>query len=135
METRLRTWVRALTWRACAFVLTILIALFITDDIKKALEIGVLDSAIKLVTHYIHDRIWFKVKWGERPESCATFQETIKEGAAINKRIKNAEAKAEALSENEAKAQGEFHPDETNIHDQDAKDDEMRQGENSVTAI
>jgi uncharacterized membrane protein len=66
METRLRTWIKVITWCAAAFVLSILIALLVTDDLSKALEIGVLDSIVKIVAHYIHDRLWFKVRWGTR---------------------------------------------------------------------
>jgi uncharacterized membrane protein len=46
--------------------LTVLIAILITGDLTKAFEIGVLDSTIKLLAHYIHDRLWFKVRWGTR---------------------------------------------------------------------
>jgi len=80
METHWRTWVRAISWRLVAFILTLVIAFIVTDDIKETLEIGLLDSVLKLVAHYIHDRLWFKVKWGRHDSHSAVAPVIVDEG-------------------------------------------------------
>ena len=70
MESHARSIVKALTWRFIATFVTILVAWFILGDVSHALEIGLLDTFIKLGAYYGHERLWDKVALGKekKPE-------------------------------------------------------------------
>ena len=66
-DSHQRSFVKAITWRVIATLTTMTIVWFITSDFKLSLGAGVLDVVIKLILYYIHERAWFKIKWG-RPK-------------------------------------------------------------------
>jgi len=70
MESHIRSIVKALTWRVIATLVTFFVALFILEDVTHALEIGLLDTVIKLGAYYGHERVWDKVALGKenKPE-------------------------------------------------------------------
>ena len=70
MESHVRSIVKALTWRVIATLITIFVAWFILGDVTHALEIGFLDTIIKLGAYYGHERVWDKVALGKenKPE-------------------------------------------------------------------
>jgi len=68
-ETKKRTLVRALTWRCTAFIITITVSFLFTGSFNKAMEIGLVDSSIKLISHFIHDRLWLKTTCWLKPSS------------------------------------------------------------------
>ncbi|MCH7911345.1 MAG: DUF2061 domain-containing protein, partial [Candidatus Hydrogenedentes bacterium] len=49
METHKRSIAKALSWRVCATIITMNVAYLITGDGALAIEIGVLDTLIKLL--------------------------------------------------------------------------------------
>ncbi len=54
---------------------TILIALLITGDYTKAFSIGFAEVFTKIALYYLHERIWYKIKWGIKPTvTAATAQ-------------------------------------------------------------
>ena len=57
-ESRLRSVLKALSWRVVATSTIILIALFTTGDIEMALEIGFIEFFIKFALYYLHERAW-----------------------------------------------------------------------------
>ena len=63
-ETQSRSIVKALTWRVIAFISLLLTVLLLGGKLTKAIEIGLVDQAIKLVIHYTFERGWNKIKWG-----------------------------------------------------------------------
>tara|TARA_B100001094_G_C17488013_1_gene465085 strand:+ start:222 stop:422 length:201 start_codon:yes stop_codon:yes gene_type:complete len=64
MVSKKRHILKALTWRLIASVTTFLIGWIATGDIRAGLSIGVFDFSIKLVLYYIHERVWYKSKYG-----------------------------------------------------------------------
>lgn len=64
MVNKKRHILKALTWRLIASVTTFLIGWIATGDIRAGLSIGAFDFTIKLVLYYIHERIWYKSKYG-----------------------------------------------------------------------
>jgi uncharacterized membrane protein len=64
MVSKKRHILKALTWRLIASVTTFLIGWIATGDIRSGLSIGVFDFSIKLVLYYIHERVWYKSKYG-----------------------------------------------------------------------
>ncbi len=68
METRARSIVKALTWRATALLITAGVVWLVTGEAKLAGEIALLDTLIKLGVYYAHERCWLKVRFG-RPKA------------------------------------------------------------------
>lgn len=65
METHLRSIVKALSWRFCATTITFFVSWIITGKLTLAVEIGLLDTVIKLGAYYSHERLWIKVGFGK----------------------------------------------------------------------
>ena len=70
MKTRLRdsharTIAKAITWRAIAFVITVCVAWLVTRRIGVAASVGFADTLIKIGAYYLHERLWFRVSFGQ----------------------------------------------------------------------
>ena len=61
MQSRRRSLVKALSWRLVALLITFGVALVIFDDVQVAVSVGVLDSLIKILVYYLHERAWERV--------------------------------------------------------------------------
>lgn len=57
-ESRLRSVLKALSWRVVATTTIIFIAFLTTGDIEMALEIGFIEFFIKFALYYLHERAW-----------------------------------------------------------------------------
>jgi uncharacterized membrane protein len=70
LESHYRSIVKAITWRAGGTVVTFVVAWIITGNISLSAGIGILDTVIKIVAYYVHERLWIKVKFGrlKKPE-------------------------------------------------------------------
>lgn len=64
METHLRTILKAATWRIGGLVMTLTVAWAVTGRGDIAMAIGLVDTCVKLVAFYVHERIWLKLKFG-----------------------------------------------------------------------
>jgi len=60
-----RSIVKGMSWRVFGTMDTILIALFWTGDYKKALAIGATEVITKVGLFWLHERVWFRIKWGQ----------------------------------------------------------------------
>lgn len=63
-DSRLRSVLKALSWRVLATLTTIAIAYFIVGDVKVALKIGAVEVVVKMLIYYLHERAWAKVPLG-----------------------------------------------------------------------
>jgi uncharacterized membrane protein len=57
-ESRLRSILKAFSWRIVATLTTALIAYAITGEIDTAILIGGIEFVLKLFIYYAHERIW-----------------------------------------------------------------------------
>jgi uncharacterized membrane protein len=55
---------KTITWRIIASFSTFLISWAITGKIGYGLAIGISGAIIKIVLYYLHERIWYKFKFG-----------------------------------------------------------------------
>jgi uncharacterized membrane protein len=62
-DSRIRSIVKALTWRMIATSTTMALAFAATGDLKLAGAIGVADVIIKLFFYYVHERAWGRISW------------------------------------------------------------------------
>ncbi len=67
-QSRLRHIAKAITWRVIASGTTFLLALIFFQDHPQALEnatgIAVAESALKMIFYYLHERAWYKFRFG-----------------------------------------------------------------------
>jgi len=66
-EWHARSIIKAVSWRCCATLLTILIVYTFTRRWVLSFEVGAVEVITKLLFYYAHERIWLRVKWG-RPK-------------------------------------------------------------------
>jgi adenylylsulfate kinase len=68
VESHKRSIVKTFTWRVIATLVTMSVAWIILGRVSHALEIGLLDTVIKLGAYYGHERVWDRVAIGrDRP--------------------------------------------------------------------
>ena len=62
--SKLRHILKSITYRIYSSCITALIAALVTENFKIGASIGTADFLIKLVTYYIHERVWYKIPYG-----------------------------------------------------------------------
>ena len=81
-ESVLRSLLKSFSWRIIAISDTILTVLLITCilgdcSLKNALTIGFLEFLIKLVTYFVHERIWLSIQFERRFGLTRTIYKTL----------------------------------------------------------
>lgn len=66
IETKIRSFVKTLSWRVTATITTIIVALAITKRIDIAVQIGLIEALLKMLVYFIHERSWAKFTFGIR---------------------------------------------------------------------
>jgi len=64
MIHRKRHIAKTLTWRIIGTIDTMLIGYLITGDVKVGLSIGGIEVFSKMLLYYLHERVWYKSKFG-----------------------------------------------------------------------
>ena len=62
--SKLRSFVKALTWRILATVDTFLLSFIVTQELKWATSIALFEILTKAILYYLHERGWNKLNWG-----------------------------------------------------------------------
>jgi len=57
-ESRLRSFLKAVSYRITGTITTALLVLALTGDMSIALTMGAVEPAIKLLIYYLHERAW-----------------------------------------------------------------------------
>lgn len=65
METRWRSLAKALSWRFIATFITSAIVWIMTGEGKFAATVGLIDTSVKLLVYFFHERIWIKIPFGQ----------------------------------------------------------------------
>ena len=63
-ETRGRSLVKALSWRAIAVCITTSATYALTRQWELAATVGLVDTVIKLGVYYAHERAWGRIDFG-----------------------------------------------------------------------
>ena len=64
-ESHYRSVIKAITWRTGGTIVTCLIAWIVTGSLDLAAQIGILDTLIKIVAFYVHERLWNRLNFGK----------------------------------------------------------------------
>jgi uncharacterized membrane protein len=65
-ETKLRSFIKGISWRLLGTIDTIIISFILTAKIKTALSIGGVELFSKIILYFIHERIWLKIRFGKK---------------------------------------------------------------------
>ena len=68
MENPRRSIVKALSWRGVAVLVTAVVTWIITGSVHFVILIGGMDTVVKLVAYYLHERAWNRVDYGKLQE-------------------------------------------------------------------
>lgn len=63
-DSRIRSIIKALTWRAIATGTTMTLVYIGTGDLVLMAHVGIADVIIKLFFYYVHERAWGRIPWG-----------------------------------------------------------------------
>lgn len=66
VDTRLRSWVKSITWRLIGIVILGALVWLFTQDWKETTLITITFHAIRLVLYYYHERAWERIDWGRK---------------------------------------------------------------------
>ena len=66
METRKRSILKTLTFRAIATLITSVLVFTFTRNMIMAGVVGLLDLILKLIIYYFHERLWNRISWGQK---------------------------------------------------------------------
>jgi len=64
MEHKRRSILKALSWRVFAVLITGTIVWLLTGEPLFAVKVGMIDTAIKLLAYYFHERAWNRIQFG-----------------------------------------------------------------------
>jgi uncharacterized membrane protein len=64
MVDRKRHLAKAVTYRVFGSATTAAIAYLITGNTGLSATVGVVDSLLKIGLYYVHERVWYRVRWG-----------------------------------------------------------------------
>jgi len=65
-ETNTRSIVKGISWRIVATTTTIAIVYFFFDRLDLAIAAGMIETVLKVGLYWLHERAWFKVRWGKK---------------------------------------------------------------------
>ncbi|MBD3359479.1 MAG: DUF2061 domain-containing protein [Candidatus Buchananbacteria bacterium] len=66
IDTYKRSIAKTITFRILAIIVTMFLVYFWTGDLKIAGIVGVLDSIMKIIIYFLHERIWARFCWGKK---------------------------------------------------------------------
>ena len=72
MDTRSRSFAKALSWRVTGTIDTMVISLIITGSVKLAAAIGFTEVVTKSLLYYFHERAWLRIPYGRGTPSART---------------------------------------------------------------
>jgi uncharacterized membrane protein len=59
-----RSIAKSISWRILAGIITACVALYMTGQLGFAAKIGLVDTTVKLLIYFVHERIWNKINYG-----------------------------------------------------------------------
>ena len=64
LDTRRRSFAKSISWRILAGIITGCVAMAMTGQLGFAAKIGLVDTTVKLLIYFLHERIWNKIPYG-----------------------------------------------------------------------
>jgi uncharacterized membrane protein len=64
LETRRRSVAKSISWRIFAAIITACVVWAMTGQVEFAAKIGLIDTTVKLLIYFLHERVWNKINYG-----------------------------------------------------------------------
>ncbi len=64
-STRIRSFVKGVSWELFSFVLTVTAVYMLYGNIVLSLQFSAVLTIIKIVLFFWHERAWKKIRWGK----------------------------------------------------------------------
>lgn len=74
VDSRLRSWVKSITWRIIGIVILGVLSWFFTRDWEQTTLITVTFHAIRVVLYYFHERAWERTDFGRKHPVSEDYQ-------------------------------------------------------------
>ena len=65
MESHARSIAKAVSYRVLGSASTVLILYALSRDIPMSLGAGALDTVVKIVMYFLHERLWARISFGK----------------------------------------------------------------------
>ena len=65
-ETKTRSVLKSITWRFLATLTTVSLVYIFTGKIDMAVEIGGIEVVLKIIIYFIHERVWYRIRFGKK---------------------------------------------------------------------
>lgn len=69
VETFKRSFLKSLSYRVLGTLVTVLITYGLTNKLELAVTAGILDSLLKVLLYFIHERLWTRLSYGKKLEN------------------------------------------------------------------
>ncbi len=66
-DSKRRSIAKSISWRVFAAIITACVALSMTGQLEFAAKIGLIDTTVKLLIYFGHERVWNKINYGRAP--------------------------------------------------------------------
>ena len=64
MDTKLRTWIKALCWQAMGLTTMFLVGFVVTGSVTSGGLMAVINTLIGLIVYFLYERVWNRISWG-----------------------------------------------------------------------
>jgi adenylylsulfate kinase len=64
-ETKKRSLVKAVSWRATATVITLIVVYLFTGKLVESLAVTLVVAVLNTAAYYLHERLWNRSGWGK----------------------------------------------------------------------
>jgi uncharacterized membrane protein len=64
MDTRARTWVKAVLWNALGLLVMSLVGYVMTGSFAVGGTMAAINAALGLTIYIVYERIWSRISWG-----------------------------------------------------------------------
>ena len=86
MESNKRSFLKAVTWRVLASIITGTVVFCFTRKELLAFSVGICDSLVKILGYFLHERLWASIPYGVRPHPLQRF-DLVKPLAAEHEKV------------------------------------------------
>lgn len=66
VESHKRSIAKAVSWRIFASLVTVIVVYIFTRELVLSASVGLVDTAIKIIAYYSHERLWSRIHFGRR---------------------------------------------------------------------
>ncbi len=74
MDSNRRSIAKTISWRLWATLITFSVVYAMTGKLEFAVEIGLLDTTIKLGAYFFHERMWNRINFGRSTSARSDYQ-------------------------------------------------------------